>query len=215
VLVANNKPITIGMWVAQNLFEVTFTNASVTICATSTLATNNVMWWNNFIRGARNQFFYNESGNSLRSFCFALNSIFDVCGESTDNSAGTANGANVNDWSVRWRVGHSGCVNKMDDDFPTHGNPEFVGRRSFRPPNGDSSLAGFDKVTDDQGYANGGGTSGGGNYRLLSNSPLHSNNYKHRWVLPFDLEMNGRGQWDPPGPYSAGTTRKGCMFFAA
>lgn len=212
---ATSFAVTNGHYRLNEVWEGTVTGMSATVAATTGKETTNCWFFNQVYRGVRNQWFYNETPGSAptgRNYCGSVNCIFDVQGEASDIGAG-GDGGRVGDWPVRWRVGSSGNIDLMLTGMPTHGNPEFRGLNSYRPASGASSPDTFMGFIDDQAFVGGGGAAGNGNYRLRSDSRMGDIAYLRRVVMPYDLEGNARGGWDPPGAYSSASPRKGGGFF--
>lgn len=202
----------------QNVLEFTHTGgSSFGISASTTL--NHTNWFLEGVvsEGGRNQFFYGELGSTgaVKNLNTVRNSIFIALGEATD-IGGTGNAGRTNDWSMRWRVGGRGIINQMITASPTlqHGDPEFNGRNSFRPPNGSFSPTTWPKFVDADGYYRGGTGDGNGNYRLRSDSPILHSDYAvdHEFAVPFDMDGMPRGRFDPPGAFVAGNVRRGAFF---
>lgn len=207
--------VTNGFYCLNTIFEGRVASQSALTFNSTGKASTNVFIANCLFRGVRNQWFYNETGTNatVRNYCFGVNNIHDTVGDATDTGA-PVDGNRIGDWPVRWRVGHSGIIDLVLTNMPVHGYPEFRGLNSYKPASGQVTAAGvYTRFVDDQGYVNDGGAGGNGNYRLLSDSKMNDPAYLRRVIMPYDLERNNRGGWDPPGPYSSASPRKGGFFF--
>jgi hypothetical protein len=155
----------------------------------------------------RNQYYYSgHPGTSpeYRDDCISVNCIFTVQGEATDIDILGNNGARggpLSDWLCRWRVDHFGNINWIIAGGPTHGDPEFVGRNSYRPLPGNFTPSTYPKFRNTAGF----------DYVIKSEGGMHDNAYKLRRVLTHDLYAKPRGNLDPPGAVVGGEKRKGFL----
>lgn len=202
----------------QNVLEFTHTGGASFSVSAGVNNTTNILWEADVVEGARNQWFYNETGSTgaVKVLNSVRNSIFVVLGEATDiGTVGQEDGARTNDWSMRWRVGGQGIINQVLTNAPTHSNPEFNGLNSYRPllASGATTLPTWIRYVDGDGMYRGGTGDGNGNYRLQSDSRALHDDYTHRdWSIPFDMDGNPRGKFDPPGAFNAGNFRRGGFF---
>lgn len=203
-----------GKAVIQNVLEFTGSSPAWQVSGTGTLNATNILWINTITEGARNIWFYNPTGLStgaVKTLNFIKGSVFVVTGEATDID-GSGDTGRTNDWSMRNRVGGVGNIVQMTTNSAFHGNPDFNGLYSFRPANGERTPVDWPKYVDAKGTYRTVAT-GNGNYRLQSSSPiLHDDYANHDWFVPFDIEGNPRGKFDPPGAFNAGNFRRGGFF---
>jgi len=199
-----------GILVLQNVVENTNKNlviAALSIAAdlTTTACTNAVIACNTIIGQRVNLLYNDEAGaNPYRVNCQVVGNLCDDLNTKSDVSLG-GNASWTNNWSdfngVNWNANFNTKIFAAD----------FIG--DFDGINGYylivSSATNYLAFIDAEANGNqGASTNGYGNYRLTSQSPalaLKCNTSD----LPFDIEGNLRGMWDPPGAYSGGNPRRG------
>lgn len=217
-----------GFVIVQNMWECKTntggTGPNFKIGSLNAASYTNGIVWNNCFLGARNFYAYNDLGSAAawRWQWSTKNNVFEDYNLKTDthNDPG-ADGGRVGNWPVLFGVGTCGNVDLCTADI---GAPTAF-------YNSESGLGGFDGLSTYVYYAANSATSstnwpawvdrkandgindrpGGGNYKVQSKSPLVQ--VETEWLLPFDLEGNARGRFDPPGAYSSASPRKGGGFF--
>lgn len=204
----------------QNIFE-NVSGAGLTKLAglTSDAATltpvNNMMMWHNTITGGRINRCYNDSGSTpyFRTLWSEIGGIHDQEAFKSDTWT-TANAARVGNWACQYGVGRRGMVNVEATGWAATGTfqLEFGGISSYNPAvtNAVSPVSTQTNAATFPQYVNrasfettGTSTSGGGDYRLKSNSPAVRMIPQTMAVLPYDLDGNPRnlaGQGSA-GPY--------------
>lgn len=204
-----------GLAVVQNVFEYCASNQNpnlVFLGTQNTLHHTNIIFWNNCLVGKRSGFGYNDSGSAaaFRHHWSFRNNIVDISGYKSD-TFGTPDGGRVGNWAVIWGVGASGnasvevAFDQGYGQFPM----EFNGMKSFNT--GQTNALDWPRYTNRKSYAGGTGWyEGGGNYALLTPSPLQR--FPFVQCVPFDILGKPRGSKDASGPYSAGNALKGAFF---
>lgn len=184
-------------------------------------STTNVLVWNNVLLGHKYNAGYNDTTTNWHVLWSIKNNVMDNCNIKTDTFSPTSNGRTQN-WACVFGVGWSGnyfleTTNVgayalfSHESTGANGNGGFSGLNTYQPV--------LQLASSPTNYArfvlNGafGGTNGlgGGNYRLLSPSPLVTNTTST--VIPYDIEGVPRGGFDPPGAYASASPRKGAGFF--
>lgn len=203
-----------GCLIAQNLIEKTNSADArlIFVFADSDEAnqpTSNVMLWNNTFVGDRGNYAYNEEGTTAawRLHFQLFGNYFSGLANKTD-TFGTGNGNRIGNWSSVWGVLSRGHINSAIKAWG--GDAAFAGIPGWDVQNAAFNWMDFVSAQYTDGTNPG---NGGGNYRVLSNSPglgLSANSY----VLPFDIEGQYRGGFDAPGAYASASPRKGGGFFA-
>lgn len=217
-----NQPF--GAAIVQNIFEwcPTTDQAVLQLCADGNLVTNcsNLIFWNNTIVGQRLNAGYNETVAApfYHYFWSKKNNCLDDDNVKTDtfnDSVYHQQAVRIGNWTDVWGVGSAGNF---------LGNVTNIGPSGFTHYDA-GGMAGLNTVhtnvvlvlnyqayVDRRAYNGSAAGSGFGNYRLTSSSPLA--NWGCEWLLPYDIEGNARGGFDPPGAYASASPRKGGMFFA-
>lgn len=210
---------TFGIAFVQNLVEWWNSSQSpgIGLCADASTSTDveNVLLWNNTIVGTRGNLDYNETGSTAlwRSKRSKKNNNWDDDNIKSDLFT-TANGNRIGNWSEVWGVGHSGNflgnVNNIGAQGFSHTNSGGLpGLNSIET---ETSLAvNYQQFVANNAYSGAANGPGFGTYRMKSTSPLIMNNCE--WLLPYDIEGNARGGFDPPGAYASASPRKGAGFF--
>lgn len=199
----------------------------------STVNLDNVILWNNDVIGQR----VNADYNSIGSLAFnhrywsKKNNSWDDDNIKTDTfTGGPENAGRIGNWPGVWGVGSvgnfAGNVNNVGTLGFTHTNFTWTisgganitaglpGLRTFET--GETTFVGanYQQYKNNQGYTGAAAANGLGDYHILTPSPLTYPAFSQTdWVLPFDIEGNNRGGFDPPGAYSSAAPRKGGMFF--
>lgn len=210
-----------GCLIAQNLVEVTNVDGFRTMylfaddSSDSAPSVKNLLLWNNtFLGEGRINYCYNWGGTTfaLREGCQLVGNYLEGYAIKSDTYS-VENGARTGNWSPYWgclhlgnynnAVGSAGIISAWDGDYNFGGlswgskiysgtnYPQFVAR---------SACDGTNTMT------------GGGNYMITSHSPLLQLT-PNACVLPYDIQGNERGGFDPPGAYSSASPRKGGFFF--
>lgn len=215
--------------IVQNLFEEVGTANTVLlgIAKDSSVSANvqNVVWWNNTIVGNRHNGPYNDAGATAlwRTLFSKKNNLLDDDNIKAD-TFGTPNSARIGNWSGGYGVGISGnwCgtigtiggsgAYQHGGDVTVNNNfGGFAGLNTFETPGG--LATNYQKYVAHKAWGGPGNldNTGFGNYRLTTQSPIL--NWGCEWLLPYDLEGNARGGFDPPGAYASASPRKGAGFF--
>lgn len=185
---------------------------------------NNVLIWYLTGEGERWNCAYDASGtsNHNRFFWSVKKSI--TCSSyniKSDTYAGfdTASSVRLGNWPVLYGVGFDGNGMSAITNFSSSGTfmNEFGGLNGTITNSVTETplqTTGYWKYTSTGAYDGVSVGSGNGNYRLLSSSPAVVNPLGSWNGLPFDIEGNNRGGFDPPGAYASASPRKGGGFFA-
>lgn len=220
-----------GCAIVQNVFE--FCDSDATLVgmtlgadASTTDPLNNAIIWNNTLVGNRINEGYNDNGTTAptRTLWSDLNNLWSerATKHDTFTGAGGANAVRTNAWAVLYGVGTRGTMNVEETGQTAAGSfmQEWAGlwcdqiATSLQPPSGTARAMNYAKWVNRAAAttATTGDAAGGGNYRLQSSSPAHTV-LQTKWVLPYDIEGNARGEMDPPGAYASAVPRKGGAFF--
>lgn len=236
---ANEKALGIGTFfgtsngvaVVQNVFE-NSTNASLQMF--TSLATENGFNYTNFLLfnnvfACKNNCLYNDSGSagSYKVFCFSKNNVFQDWNIKSD-MFGTPNANRVGNWGALWGAGWSGNV-FIEATNVNSSVGQFL--NEFSGLNAVGENATQNSTVSMRNGTNGSPTQfmqwvtpqcwdgssqnswpGGGLYRVKSNSSAQNMNVTDQ-IIPFDIEGNARGAFDPPGAYASASPRKGAGFF--
>jgi hypothetical protein len=200
----------VGMGIINNAVE--RTSASVLpIMEISDANHQNIIIWNNSLAGSR---FNHENDisaplvNKVFTDYISKNNIFDARGDHRADIFGAGDSTMIGTWSVGYSVGWAGNWNEA---INYAGDTDYWGLHS-RDAVGVSATSQPTNLVRVVSNASRSGTdAGGGNYRTLStgNGPV----LQTRWLMPYDIEGNARGELDPPGAYSSASPRKGGGFF--
>lgn len=224
IFISYNQGTEVNYWggaIVQNVVEAwngTNGNATLQIAADSATgaAVNNILVWHNTIVGQRANLCYNDTGtvSYQRDNWSIQGNAFDDDNVKSD-TFGTPNAARIGNWQCLYGVGHAGNRRgEIVGDGGTVGASslinEFIGLSSVWQTSLTNTLYRYTASGAWNGNAGGFGA-GGGNYRLLNDSPFFRNSIQN-WILPYDLEGVPRGRIDPPGAYSSGNTRKTVFF---
>jgi hypothetical protein len=223
VYVGPNIALTNGVAIVQNVFEIT-TNLTATIFGLGGSAlshTNIIFWYNDFVGKRVAGFGYNDTGTAAvwRIFWSRFANVFDNAGMKTDTFT-TANSNRVGNWAHMWGVNGRGSahlnVNNTGVESPASFVPEFWEMNGYHPLLVFTNTMAWSRFIDRR-SPGGSSVTGGGNYRLYSDSPLQTQVRGGRgdYLIPFDLDGKPRGIWDPPGAYTAGNPRQGSITFFA
>ena len=200
--------VTNGVAFVQNVMEHGGANEATQVMSfygnNTAVTVTNVMVWNNTMAGFRTLYCYNnqpDSDPAWHEHIQTLNNISDRFGMKSDYPAGTAipDGGRIGNWSVMHGVGWWGNaiqrVVSPGGDF----DADWYGLFGW----GDESQT----TPEYARFVNRGGWTGaeqrplGGDYRLLSDSPVFTRN-QSKWVLPYDIMGVARGVNDPPGAHA-------------
>ena len=210
-----------GMAIVQNVFEFVANDAvAIQLGSSESYQYTNLFLVNNTILGEKLNFAYNDSGSTAKyRVSFGMrNNLIDDINIKQDVYTGANDTNRIGGWSVLYGVGCSGNVIAETVSVGANGiGFEFCGINCI----GDNLLSGtsatgrstnflqfidrlaYDGKTDDR--------PGNGNYRTHSVCP--QTEIVTRWMLPYDIDGNARGELDPPGAYSSASPRKGAGFF--
>lgn len=203
---------TTGMACVQNVFEkvsgggISLLQLGADSSTSSNM--NNFLFVNNTVMGERMNWMYNDQTSTnqpnLRKYCLLQNNLFDRFAIVSDKDfhGGGQDARRTNNWSEYYGVGYSGNL------IASH---PFLGDFSgFNAWIFSGALGSYDLKFITNGSAT--GTSNGfGNYKISSGADavlIPTQQY-----LPYDIEGNARGNFDPPGAYSSSSPRKGGGFF--
>ena len=183
----------------------------------SVLSHTNVVDWGNVYVGKRAAgFWYNQSGTNAawRWFISHGNNFDENFGYKSDQFTGDgpADGARVGNWPIMWSVGFRGNVhitaNSTGSEAPGSFVPEFAGIFGYHPLKAFTNRVDWPQFVSPRSVGSP-SVEGAGNWRIQSTSPV---NYLYRGyrdaIVPFDLDGNRRGPYDPPGPYRSGNNRR-------
>jgi hypothetical protein len=208
--------MTNGCAIVNNVFEYCTNHAAsgFDFGSVNAISYTNMIVWNNVCPGAKTTFAYNDIGSaaSWKWLWSVRNNLFDNWNIKSD-TFGTPNAARVGNWPVLYGCGLSG--NFMGEitgvGAPAQFLETFPGLSGWQ--NSATVANTYFRFVNNQSYE---GTvnswPGGGNYRVGNTGPQV--NYGRGHVIPFDLEGNNRGAFDPPGPYASASPKKGAGFFA-
>lgn len=187
---------------------------------------NNIYFWNNTLLGQRCNLFENASGAAnggvvAQRWCIDVkNNSMDQANTKCDVNYNTS-GVRVGNWPVEWGVGWNGNTD-LEPDVMDSGNWlwNYFGLNSYgRGTIGKSSMTGAAASAYAQYTLSARPISdntigaGNGNYRISSQSPLLG--FPSQLVLlPYDIDGQHRGAFDPAGAYASAVPRKGAGFFA-
>lgn len=202
--------------VVQNVFEKCRSGEVVANIATAGgSAWTNYLDWHNLYEGGRiadYASFADETAVIHRVGFSVKNTIWSYPGQKMDTD-GTPNAQR---WHNSAQASHMvDCEgvfyirnNVANIPPPSSFRPIYAGMNTFE--NSNSNVNNYARFTDRQAAVSGVSPLGGGDYRLLNDSPVFR--LKTAKVLPFDIEGKPRSAIDPPGPYSAGNPKKRSMF---
>lgn len=209
-----------GLAVVQNVIERTGAAAApcAQIASIGSMASTNILDWGTLYEGERIADFGSSGSETTavsRDKWSHKGSVKALTGVKKDSNTPT-DVDRIDNWTVMNQVGGVGnvfveCrVNAAVGAFP----PEFAGMNCNHPgilSTTSTNVINYMRHTDRKAYDGSGvAAAGGGNYRLLSDSPGFL--LKCDWILPFDMDGVYRGQIDPPGPYASGNVKKGAFF---
>ena len=206
-----------GFIFANNLFEQCTNNTASTayfLAVQEGLNYTNVMTWHNTMVGTKNFFGYNDNGTNVwyRWLWSHYNNIWEDDNEKSDEF-GTPDPNRVGNWPMRFGAYSAGNVllETLDVGATLSFTPDFVGTFAWMPTT-DPSTTNFPAFRNRLAFDGTNVMSGGGDYRLHTRSPIWNLTYDYRnrvrkWVLPFDLRGNYRGESDPPGAFNEGNAR--------
>lgn len=213
--------LTNGLLASQNVFECTSTNTAVAfgLGNAANTAQTNLMFFNNDPLGKRIAGVgYNDTGSSPSyKVAWSLrNNRADNSGFKAD-TFGTPNGARTGNWQVQFQVGCWGNVwaeiNTTAGESAGNFGPDWNGMWSYHPPgtaeSSTNAMSWFRFVARRSTQNNTVGD-GGGDYRVLSDSPVAVWGAPVIW--PFDIIGQARGGLDPVGAYSSASPRRGVVF---
>lgn len=201
-----------GVVIANNVFEVDISSGQPwNIGTVNTSSQTNFMVWNNSFIGGKVNIAYNDVGSaaSYKWLWSVRNNLFDNWNLKSDTFV-TADGGRIGNWPVLYGCGLSG--NQMGEITSVGSAANFMNRFAglstrMRTATG-ADIQGY---VDRQSFAGSTTpTTGSGNYRVTSVSAVQQ--LARVVVLPFDVEGNHRGAYDPPGAYSSASPRKGDFF---
>jgi len=214
-----------GVAVIQNLIEITASSSLPAFQCAADLTTetpvNNALIWHNVVVGARTSLAYNEVGATLavRLGWSVKNNIFDDVNIKSDTFP-TADTARVGNWSALYGCGCSGNLHAetaLGVGAPGAFLFEMPGVKSYQPvasgqpPAGSTNVIEFIGYVDRKSYNGSTSDTGGGNYRLTSESPAIA--LQRDYLLPFGLDGVLRNADDASGAYGQGV--KGVNHFEA
>lgn len=220
--IGDTLSITNGLSIVQGVLEYATNNIIPNVLFLSTpntLVFTNVNMQYVTVVGKRGGLFYSDTGANIgyKTLSSVKWSNHEIPGFKTDDFVGSENGARIGNWPVIWGTDFFGNVwNHVPVDQAAGAfHQVFAGLNCY-----DSSgtltntfawpryvnRATYDGVTN--------APVGGGNYRLLSDSPLFlpvRQTKKHDFGLKHALDGNNRGLSDGPSPYADGNVIKSGM----
>lgn len=168
----------------------------------------------NLLVGKRVGHAYNDSGSAteFRYLWTDTDNLHPSPFGTKHDTFGTPDAARTGGWPFLWAVGQINNYIGEEDigDSEDAFDQDFIGLGSFRTIVSGGHPINTLRFTDRKANTGTAGTAGGGNYRLLSDSPAFR--FSRYPMLPFDIEGAPRGSIDPPGAYAAGNARKGSFF---
>jgi hypothetical protein len=207
-----------GFVLVNNLFEQTTNNTASTafnIASTEGRYATNLIVWNNTLEGTKSFFLYDDSGTNFnpRWQCSVYGNLFVDLNAKGDLFSPT-NANRVGNWPFLFGSGSFGNAWLETDNIGADGAflPDFTGLSSWAGDGtGSTNYAAYWNRQSHDGV---GTLPGGGDYRLLTRSPLHTRSEggrkpRQKWVTSHDLNGLARGVDDPPGAYVEGVARKG------
>lgn len=214
--VGTSSNITTGLVFVNNLWEqCTNDTASAAFYFAGGEGQNhtNLMSWNNTLVGTKDFFGYNNIGTNAwyRWLWSDFNNLIDDRNTKGDNFDST-NANRIGNWPILWGTAVFGNALLETTNIGAFSAflPDFTGASSWTPAT--ASTTNFPAFRDRQAFDGANVMPGGGDYRLHTRSPIwniifdHRNRYR-KWVLPFDLRGNYRGESDPPGAFNEGNAR--------
>lgn len=201
-----------GGAVIQNIFEsVNDGSFGLSSLASSTPSgtSRNINYVHNTHTGAKNQFWYNDTGTAsiIRDQTLSVNNIYDDYNIKTDTFNAPPDGARVGNWPAMWSAGHSGDLIAEINGLGAAGSfmPDFPGINTYTPgytgiestSTGTTNITKFVAQRSFNGVSNG---AGNGDYRLQSGSVAIG--LPRRFVLPYDIAGNPRTSGDASGAYT-------------
>lgn len=113
-----------------------------------------------------------------------------------------------------WPVGYSvGWDYNWNEAISYNGDEDFWGTFCNTPEYPATGFTGTFPAGYVADFSHGGTDAGGGNYRMTSTAAAQALT-DHDYKMPFDIEGQYRGGFDPPGAYASAAPRKGAGFFA-
>ena len=218
-----------GFALVANVFEYATNSATggFRTATTDGFQMTNAIIWCNLMTGAGWNMAYNETGSSpYWRFLWSIRGNYFADWNTAGDATLTPNAGRIGNQPIVYGVGLSDNVFAEIGGVGVHPGtflPEFTGLNSI-PDVRTLTLGGqhgvvlvktnyYPRFTLDQGYQGTDqplGTNGGGNYRLLSHSPL----WQLKWTAPlnYDLDAHTTGASDAPFVFISGNVRKGAFF---
>ncbi len=212
----------IGEVVMQNLFENIYSNdtlalVGMTADSSSNSPVNNVMYWNNTVVGGRTNRDYQDNGSTVlfRQTWSEVGNILDNAALKSD-TFGTQAGGRVGNWSNAYGTGtrsnfFAGTAYSIDSGqfcnefwgLNTYGGAITEGTTAS-PTCVATNTPNFPAYDNRAAYAGSGGTSGGGDYDLLSSSPAINFFPSGTNILPYDIagQIRNNSGWGSAGAYA-------------
>lgn len=179
--------------------------------AVGTTNLTNLVFDCNLILGDKTQILYNDSGTAplYRTACYLRQNIFDDINIKTDDFT-SGSGARIGNWAPYFGVGFRGNAFLEVTNIGAFGDflCTFPGLRAIQ--NNPPVPVTYPRFTQRGAYNGTAVGAGGGNYRLLSDSPLFRivdgpTGFR-------DADGAPRGTIDPPGAFVSGQVQKGAFF---
>ncbi len=226
VAVGTDTNFVVGVVMANNLFEQTTNNTASTAYG---LAYKALINFTNFAR-ANNDFLgtkifdvYDEPSTNTASYRELIVTLNEIA--SNDNVKGDLfspiSGVRIGNWPTRFGMSREGNAFLETTNVGAFGSfpADFHGINSWMPRTVNATGTNYAKFINPQCHDGSSTFPGGGNYRLLSHSPLFIRNRgtaaynESKWVLSHDLDGKLRSEDDPPGVYVAGQRLEGSAGF--